>query len=126
MGEEDCIFVKKRCGMDLSLALLYIFLFNIPIGGIGILLFLNNTIMDTTGDAMKDVILRLKRVGGQVEGLVRMIERDEECSQIITQFQAAKAALDNTFSLVLQRNLKQCMSQDDSKSVERILQLIAK
>lgn len=126
MGEEDCIFVKKRCGMDLSLALLYIFLFNIPIGGIGILLFLNNTILDTTGDAMKDVILRLKRVGGQVEGLVRMIERDEECSQIITQFQAAKAALDNTFSLVLQRNLKQCMSQDDSKSVERILQLIAK
>ena len=112
--------------MDLSLALLYIFLFNIPIGGIGILLFLNNTILDTTGDAMKDVILRLKRVGGQVEGLVRMIERDEECSQIITQFQAAKAALDNTFSLVLQRNLKQCMSQDDSKSVERILQLIAK
>ena len=45
---------------------------------------------------------------------------------IIAQFQAAKAALDNTFSLVLQRNLKQCMSQDDSKSVERILQLIAK
>ena len=82
--------------------------------------------MVTSGDSMKDVILRLKRVAGQVEGLTRMIEREEECSQIITKFQAAKAALDNTFSLVLQRNLKQCVSHDDSKSVEKILKLISK
>jgi len=82
--------------------------------------------MVKTGDAMNDVILRLKRVSGQVEGLIRMIEKEKECAEIITQFQAAKAALDNTFSLVLQRNLKHCLSQDDSKSVERILQLISK
>ena len=82
--------------------------------------------MVTTGESMKDVILRLKRVGGQLEGLTRRIERDEECSLIITQFQAAKAALDNTFSLVLQRNLKQCVNHDDSKSVEKILKLITK
>ena len=82
------------------------------------------TMMDSSSSSMKDVILRLKRVGGQVEGLIRMIEREEECVQIITQFQAAKAALDNTFSLILQRNLKECMSHDDSKSVEKILKLI--
>jgi len=82
--------------------------------------------METTADSMKDVILRLKRVAGQVEGLTRMIEREEECSRIITQFQAAKAALDNTFSLVLQRNLQQCLNRDDLKSVEKILKLISK
>ncbi|MEI7934247.1 MAG: metal-sensitive transcriptional regulator [Chlorobiaceae bacterium] len=75
---------------------------------------------------MNDVILRLKRVAGQIEGLTRMIEREEECSQIITQFQAAKAALDNTFSIVLQRNLMRCLNSDDSKSVEKILKLISK
>ncbi len=82
--------------------------------------------MVKTDSSMNDVILRLKRVAGQVEGLIRMIEREEECAQIITQFQAAKAALDNTFSLVLHRNLKECMSNDDSKSVEKILKLISK
>ncbi len=82
--------------------------------------------MVKTAESMNDVILRLKRVAGQIEGLTRMIEREEECSQIITQFQAAKAALDNTFSLVLQRNLKQCLNRDDSKSVEKILKLISK
>ncbi len=82
--------------------------------------------MVKTAESMNDVILRLKRVAGQIEGLTKMIEREEECSQIITQFQAAKAALDNTFSLVLQRNLKQCLNRDDSKSVEKILKLISK
>jgi DNA-binding FrmR family transcriptional regulator len=75
---------------------------------------------------MDDVILRLKKVGGQIEGLARMIERGEECSQIITQFQAAKAALDNTFSLVLDRNLRECMGRNDVKSIEKIIKLIAK
>jgi DNA-binding FrmR family transcriptional regulator len=83
-------------------------------------------VMTESKSSMSDVILRLKKVGGQVEGIVRMIEKGDECSQIITQFQAAKAALDNTFSLVLHRNLKECMSNDDSKNVERILKLISK
>ncbi len=86
----------------------------------------NAIVMIETKSSVNDVILRLKKVGGQVEGLVRMIESGQECSQIITQFQAAKAALDSTFSLVLHRNLKECMSNDDSKNVEKILKLISK
>jgi CsoR family transcriptional regulator, copper-sensing transcriptional repressor len=84
------------------------------------------TIETKTEKLMEDVIIRLKKVGGQVEGLIRMIEKGDECSQIITQFQAAKAALDNTFSLVLDRNLKECMRKNDSKSIEKIIKLIAR
>ncbi|MDT9546455.1 MAG: metal-sensitive transcriptional regulator [Chlorobium sp.] len=73
-----------------------------------------------------DVILRLKKMGGQVEGLIRMLERGEPCEHVITQFLAARAALNNTFSLVLERNLKECMSHDDSKNIEKILKLISK
>jgi CsoR family transcriptional regulator, copper-sensing transcriptional repressor len=75
---------------------------------------------------MDDVILRLKKISGQVQGLIRMIEREEECEKVITQFQAAKAALDNTFSLVLNRNLQHCLSKQDADSVEKILKLISK
>jgi DNA-binding FrmR family transcriptional regulator len=75
---------------------------------------------------MEDVILRLKKVNGQIQGLIRMIESEEECEKVVTQFQAAKAALDNTFSLVLNRNLKKCLSRQDSESVERIIKLISK
>jgi DNA-binding FrmR family transcriptional regulator len=75
---------------------------------------------------MDDVILRLKKVSGQILGIIKMIEREEECEKVVTQFQAAKAALDNTFSLVLTRNLQDCMSRQDSDNVEKILKLISK
>ena len=75
---------------------------------------------------MDDVILRLKKVSGQIQGIIKMIEREEECEKVVTQFQAAKAALDNTFSLVLTRNLQDCMSRQDSDNVEKILKLISK
>lgn len=75
---------------------------------------------------MDDVIVRLKKVNGQIQALMRMIEAGEECDKVVTQFQAAKAALDNTFSLVLNRNLKNCLSRQDSESVEKIIKLISK
>jgi CsoR family transcriptional regulator, copper-sensing transcriptional repressor len=75
---------------------------------------------------MDDVIVRLKKVAGQVQALMRMIEAGEECDKVVTQFQAAKAALDNTFSLVLNRNLKNCLNRNDSGNVEKILKLISK
>ncbi|NTV91970.1 MAG: metal-sensitive transcriptional regulator [Chlorobiaceae bacterium] len=75
---------------------------------------------------MSDVILRLKKVNGQIEGLIRMIEREEGCEKVITQFQAAKAALDTTYSLILDSNLKNCMKLNDSGNMEKILKLISK
>ncbi len=75
---------------------------------------------------MDDVIVRLKKVAGQVEALVRMIEGSQGCDKVIIQFQAAKAALEKTYSLVLDRSLKECMSRNDSENVGRILKLISK
>ena len=83
-------------------------------------------VMAESKRTVNDVILRLKKVAGQVDGLIRMIEREEECIQIITQFQAVKAALDNTFSLVLHRNLRECMSLDEPERAEKILKLISR
>lgn len=75
---------------------------------------------------MDDVILRLKKISGQVQGLIRMIEREDDCEKIVIQFQATKAALDNTFSLVLNRNLQNCLSRQDAESLEKIIKLISK
>ena len=75
---------------------------------------------------MSDVVTRLKKVNGQIQGLIRMIEQREHCEKVIVQFQAAKAALDKTYSLVLNNNLKECLSERDSENMEKILKLISK
>jgi len=75
---------------------------------------------------MDDVVIRLKKVNGQIQGLVKMIERRDQCEKVIVQFQAAKAALDKTYSLVLNSSLKECLSDRDSENMERIVKLISK
>lgn len=75
---------------------------------------------------MDDIVTRLKKVNGQIKGLVRMIEQREHCEKVIVQFQAAKAALDKTYSLVLNSSLKECLSERDAENMERILKLISK
>ncbi len=75
---------------------------------------------------MDDIVLRLKKVNGQIQGLIRMVESRENCDKVIVQFQAAKAALDKTYSLVLNSSLQECMSHHDSENMEKILKLISK
>lgn len=82
--------------------------------------------MNFRGNGMDDIVTRLKKVNGQIQGLVRMIEQKEHCEKVIVQFQAAKAALDKTYSMVLSNSLKECLSDRDSENMERVLKLISK
>jgi DNA-binding FrmR family transcriptional regulator len=49
----------------------------------------------------KDLVLRLKRVEGQLRGIQSMIEADAECEQVTQQLSAARRALDKAFFSVL-------------------------
>jgi DNA-binding FrmR family transcriptional regulator len=75
---------------------------------------------------MKKTNERLKKVNGQISGLIKMIDKGEGCEKLIIQFQAAKAALDSAFSETLNTNLKKCLKKKDSKNIETILKLITK
>jgi len=45
----------------------------------------------------KALVLRLKRVEGQLRGLQRLIEEDAPCESVAQQLSAARRALDKTF-----------------------------
>ncbi|TSE23803.1 metal-sensitive transcriptional regulator [Tepidimonas aquatica] len=45
----------------------------------------------------KALLLRLKRVEGQLRGIQRLIEGDADCEQVAQQLAAARKALDKTF-----------------------------
>lgn len=48
-------------------------------------------------DRKKALLLRLKRVEGQLRGIQRLIESDADCEQVAQQLAAARKALDKTF-----------------------------
>ena len=49
--------------------------------------------MAEMSDNRHSIVKRLKRIEGQVKGLVRMLEDDRYCIDILHQIQATKAAL---------------------------------
>lgn len=49
----------------------------------------------------RDLVLRLKRIEGQLRGIQAMIESDAECEQVTQQLSAARRALEKAFFNVL-------------------------
>ena len=45
----------------------------------------------------RSLVLRLKRVEGQLRGIQRQIDEDEDCEKIAQQLAAARKALDKSF-----------------------------
>jgi DNA-binding FrmR family transcriptional regulator len=54
---------------------------------------------------------RLRRVEGQVRGLVRMVEDERYCVDILTQLRAARAALKRVEESVLRDHVEHCVAQ---------------
>ena len=52
---------------------------------------------------------RLKRIEGQVRGIVRMIEEDRYCIDVLTQVRAVRAALSRVETEMLKDHLDHCI-----------------
>lgn len=63
----------------------------------------------------KKVINRLKRIEGQIKGIVRMMEENKECKDVVTQLSASRSAIDRTIGVVVSENLMECI-----KNIEEI------
>lgn len=51
------------------------------------------------------VINRIKRVYGQIGGILKMIEEERECKDLITQLKAVKNSVDITMKILTTTNL---------------------
>jgi CsoR family transcriptional regulator, copper-sensing transcriptional repressor len=60
-------------------------------------------------DNKDDVLLRLRRIEGQVRGLQRMVEEDAYCISVLTQISAATKALRSVALELLGDHLSHCV-----------------
>ncbi|HET6184908.1 MAG TPA: metal-sensitive transcriptional regulator [Acetobacteraceae bacterium] len=58
----------------------------------------------------KAVSLRLKRIEGQVAGLLRMVEDDRYCVDILTQINAVRSALHKVEEEILRDHVSHCVA----------------
>lgn len=60
----------------------------------------------------KDLIHRLNRISGQIQGIRGMVERDAYCIDILTQVAAATAALNSFNKVLLANHIRTCVADD--------------
>ncbi len=61
-----------------------------------------------------DVIARLRRARGQIDGVIAMIENGRSCKDIVTQLAAASKAIDRAGFKVVANGIRQCANDDAS------------
>lgn len=57
----------------------------------------------------EDILLRLRKIEGQIRGIHKMVERDADCADILVQVAAVKSAIRRVGILVIQNYLKNCV-----------------
>ncbi len=72
---------------------------------------------------------RLRRIGGQVAGIERMIREDRYCVDVLLQIAAVRAALDQVGKLVLESHVETCVasalaSGDAEERAQKISELM--
>lgn len=79
-------------------------------------------------DAMKN---RIKRIEGQLRGVLKMMEEEKDCKDVITQLSASRSAIDRIVGLVVSSNLVECIQdaeedQSTEESINEAVQLLVK
>lgn len=72
---------------------------------------------------------RLKTIEGHLRGIIRMVEQDAYCIDVIRQIQAVEAALNKVSTQILEGHLNSCVitavQANDKKERERVMKEIA-
>lgn len=71
---------------------------------------------------------RLKTIEGHMGGIIRMVEEDAYCIDVIRQIQAVQSALNKVSTVILENHLNSCVTTaiqgDNPRERERVLKEI--
>ncbi|MGM9427002.1 metal-sensitive transcriptional regulator [Hydrogenophaga sp. MI9] len=79
----------------------------------------------------RDVVNRLKRIEGQVRGLIEMVESGRPCEDVAQQMSAARKAMDKAFYRMMACSVMEAVSVSESedqtlREVERSTRILEK
>lgn len=79
-----------------------------------------------------NVMRRLKRMEGQVRGVLKMMEEGKNCKDVVSQLSAVRSAADKAIAYIVAINLEQCImdekekGNDTTKLVQEAVELLVK
>lgn len=67
--------------------------------------------MKVAEEKKKEVLNRLSRLEGQIRGVRKMMEEEEDCEKILTQLSAVHSALEGATKLALANYFNHCLAE---------------
>ena len=81
-------------------------------------------------DEKKKLTNRLKRIEGQVRGVIGMVESDSYCIDVLTQITAISSALSSFSKELLESHIRSCVREDvragGTEKVDELVEVIAR
>lgn len=79
----------------------------------------------------KEILPRLKKIEGQVKGIMKMIDKEKYCIDIINQISAVKGALHKAEMIILKNHINGCITnaikeKDAEEKIEELMKTIDK
>ncbi|MBV6716643.1 metal-sensitive transcriptional regulator [Paenibacillus chitinolyticus] len=63
----------------------------------------------------ESIVRRLKRMEGQVRGILKMMEEEKDCKDVVAQLSAVRSAADKAMAYIVATNLEHCIRQEEEK-----------
>ncbi|GBD29603.1 Copper-sensing transcriptional repressor CsoR [bacterium HR32] len=83
------------------------------------------TVRGLDPQAKQKILARLRSIEGHLGGVIRMVEEDAYCVDVLKQTKAVQAALDRVNTMLLERHLNHCVTtairSDDPRERERVI-----
>jgi len=80
----------------------------------------------------EDIKRRLKRIEGQVRGVLKMMDEQKNCKEVVAQLSAVRNASDRAIAQIVAENLQRCLleeqeaGRDTGKMVKEAVELLVK
>jgi len=79
-----------------------------------------------------DIKKRLRRIEGQIRGVLRMMDEQKNCKEVVAQLSAVRNASDRAIAQIVAENLQRCLleeqvaGRDTGKMVKEAVELLVK
>ncbi len=87
------------------------------------------TFMNSYDDKVRN---RVKRMEGQLRGILKMMDEGKDCKDVITQLSAVRSGVDRSIGLIVSQNLIECIQNANgdeealNESVQEAVNLFVK
>lgn len=75
--------------------------------------------MTESEETKKKIENRLKRSEGQIRGVLKMLDEDKSCREVVTQLAAIRSSIDRAIGVIVAENLKECLAMEDISDDEK-------